>query len=74
MPDKYPWYFALNDRPVMVIETRDGGMDVLTLNSSGDFVRDLDALASYMRGGRDVDELTKEEFDALVEKHRAWIG
>ena len=58
----------------MVIETRDGGIDVLTLSSSGDFVRDLDALASYMQGGRDVDQLTKEEFDALVERHRAWIG
>ena len=75
MPDKYPWYFALNDRPVMVIETKDGGMDVLALDThTGDFVRDFQVLDAYYEGGRDVDQLTKEEFDALVEKHRAWIG
>jgi len=69
-----PWYFSLNDRPVMVIDGKDGGLDVLGLDThTGDFVRDWDAFLAYNEGGRDIDDLTKEEFDALVEKHRARI-
>jgi hypothetical protein len=69
-----PWYFALNNRPAMAIATKDGGMDVLALNvHTGDFERDWDIYSAYLEGGRDVDDLTKSEFDALVEWHRARV-
>lgn len=75
MNKKFPWYFSLNDRPVMVIQDKAGNVDVQALDTStGDFVRDYDPFLAYLEGGRDVDELTKEQFDALVEKHRARIG
>ena len=69
-----PWCFAVNDRPVQVVATADGGADVMTLDpQTGEFIRDMNQLAIYFEGGRDVDDLTKEQFDALVAKHRAWL-
>jgi hypothetical protein len=74
MSRPFPWYFALNDRPVKVVETRNGGLDVITLDmKTGEFVRDHGSLPAYYEGGRDVDDLTEQEFEALVAKHRAWI-
>ena len=70
-----PWYFAINDRPAMAIRTEDGGMDVLRLNvSTGEFERDWEALSIVFEGGRDVDKLTEDEFNALVKQHRDRIA
>ena len=69
-----PWYFAVNDRPGKVVMMSDGAIDVITLDpDTGEFIRDLDRLTIYFEGGRDVDSLTEEQFDARVEKYRAWL-
>jgi hypothetical protein len=74
MSRPFPWFFALNDRPVKVSKTRDGGLEVISLDmSTGEFVRDYESLPAYYEGGRDIDDLTEQEFEALVAKHRAWI-
>jgi hypothetical protein len=71
MSTDLPWYFAVNDRPVKVVATDDGGADVLVLDTyTGEFVRDMAYLGYFFEGGRDVDELSEAEFNSLVEKHR----
>jgi hypothetical protein len=75
MPQRYPQYYSVNDRPVKLVKTPDGGMDVLALDvSTGNFTRELEQLAVIFQGGRDVDALTEEEFDKLVQWHRARLG
>jgi hypothetical protein len=72
--EQYPKYFALNDRPGKLVETADGGLDSIALDMhTGEWVRDFEFMNGVYGTGRDVDRLTKEEFDALVAKKRAWI-
>jgi hypothetical protein len=74
MTERYPKYFAVNDRPGKLVSTADGGLDVIALDmQTGEWVRDYDFLHAVYGSGRDVDKLTEEEFDALVAKTRAWI-
>jgi hypothetical protein len=66
-----PVYLLVNDRPVKVIETEDGGLDVLVLNlQTGEFQRNLDYLDAYLEGGRDVEVLTEQEFSVTLEQTR----
>ena len=74
MAETYPQYYAVNDRPGKLVKTADGGLDVIVLDMhTGEWIRDLRFLEKVFQGGHDADELTKEEFDALVAKKRAWI-
>lgn len=62
-----PWYYTVNDLPVKMIETEQGGMDVLVLNlKTGNFERDLRYLSRCFDPSADVDELTEESFYAWV--------
>ena len=71
MAERYPKYYALNDRPGKIFETADGGLDVVALDMrTGEWIRDYDFMDGVYGHGRDVDKLTKEEFDATK---RAWI-
>jgi hypothetical protein len=74
MTNPYPRYIAYNDRPVKIMETADGGLDVIGLDMSrgdGEWVPDYEALTAYYGGGDDIDELTKEQFDEMVTEYRA---
>lgn len=63
-----PWYYAVNDRPVKIVETADGGSDCLVFDfATGGFVPDRGYFSQVTPGsGRDVDQLTEEEFERLV--------
>lgn len=75
-----PWFFLVNDRPVKVVETDDGGIDVLVLNvlvlnmATGEFDRDLSYLSAIFKPYKDVDHLTEKEFNVVVESMRAKLG
>lgn len=65
----YPWYYAVNDRPVKLVELPDGGLDALVYDfATGELVADRSYFARVSETGigKDVDQLTAEEFDALV--------
>jgi hypothetical protein len=60
----FPWYFAIDDRPVKVVATPNGGMDVLVANlTTGDLERNLDYLARCFEPGQAVQRLTAAEFE-----------
>jgi hypothetical protein len=69
----YPAYYAVNDRPVKLVQLPDGGADCLALDMrSGRFVPDRSYFAAVAPGsGKDVDKLSAEDFDALVMVQRA---
>lgn len=70
-----PQYLAINDRPVKFVQRADGGLDVMALDmSTGEWDREPKYLEIYFEGGRDVDVLTKEQFDAAVAAARARVG
>jgi hypothetical protein len=59
----FPWYFTIDKRPVKVVATADGGMDVLVLNSvTGELERNLEYLARCFEPGKDVERISEEEF------------
>jgi hypothetical protein len=61
----------VNDLPVKFVETPDGGMDVLVWDfDKQDFVRNLAFMDAVYEPGPDVQELTREEFDMLVQRTR----
>jgi hypothetical protein len=69
MSKPYPWYYAVNDRPVQVVD--DGDCVVLDMRT-GNFVIDRSYLAKVMPGsGKDVDELTAPLFAQRVATVRA---
>lgn len=62
---KLPRYFIVGDRPVKLVDTPDGGMDVLAWEwGTGRFVRELRYLAR-VTGGTDaeVDEVGEADFE-----------
>jgi len=69
----YPWFYAVNDRPVQIVELRGGSTDCLVYDhKTGNFVTDRSYLEYVTPGsGKDVDELNAAEFAALVKSRRA---
>ena len=70
-----PWYYTVNDRPVMIVELPDGGSDCLVLDlDSGSFVPDRSYLARTAPGsGGDVDVLAQAAMESCVARWRAEI-
>ena len=71
---RLPRYYAVNDRPVALVGTPDGGMDALVYDfATGEMVPDRSYFARVVDVGigKDVDSLTAEEFDAAVARLRA---
>ncbi len=68
----YPWYYAVNDRPVKIVRLPNGGADCLVFDfDTGGFTPDRAYLAYLVPGsGKDVDQLTEAEFERLVEARR----
>ncbi|XHX76146.1 MAG: hypothetical protein RBJ76_17035 [Stenomitos frigidus ULC029] len=63
----FPWYFAIDDRLVKVIATRNGGMDVLLANlTTGKLERDMEYLAYCFEPGKNVERLSEVEFNARM--------
>lgn len=63
----FPWYFAIDDRPVKVVATPEGGMDVLILNpATGKLERDMAYLARCFEPGQAVQRLSEAEFQARI--------
>jgi hypothetical protein len=64
-------YFVVGRRPVR-LRKQDGGLvcEVFDWNT-GDFVIDNTYLSVVISGYGEVDEVTREEFDAAVERLRA---
>ncbi len=64
-------YYAVNDRPVKLVPTEDGGMDVLVLNwKTGHFERDMSYLSRCYDPTQDVDQFTEEQFNDYIEQLR----
>lgn len=75
MSKPYPWYYAVNDRPVKIVELPDGSSDALAFDwATGGFVPDRSYFARTMDHGKDIDQLTEEAFTALVGALRAPIA
>jgi len=73
MTKPYPWYYAVNDRPVKLVELADGSLDALVFDfSTGGFVPDRSYFRRTSEPG-DVDELTEAEFTARVNALRGPI-
>ena len=75
MSKPYPWLYAVNDRPVMIVELPGGGADCLVLDMyTGNFVTDRDYFERTVPGGgKDVDAFTPEAFARLVAMQRAGV-
>lgn len=60
-----PRYFICGDRPVKLVPTEDGGMDVLAYDwKTGGFVRDMSYLTRCALGtDPETDEVSQTEFD-----------
>lgn len=72
MSSGFPWYFLINNRPVKVEATKDGGMDVLILNlGTGELERNMAYLAQCFEPGQDVQRVTEAEFHASIAMIRA---
>jgi hypothetical protein len=70
-----PWYYTVNDRPVKIVETPGGGMDVLALNMrTGEFERAMDYLSKCLGHVGDVDVLSEAEFERYVAAIRRRIA
>jgi hypothetical protein len=68
----YPWFYAVNDRPVKFVETPSGGLTVLVYDfATGELERNMDYLDRPFEPGADVDQLNEEQFDELVAKLRS---
>jgi hypothetical protein len=78
-PDEPPaaqaQFYAVNDRPVKLVPTDDGGLDVQVLNMrTGQFERDMSYLSRCLGGEGDVDTFGSEaEFDEYVTEVRAGL-
>lgn len=77
MAKPFPWYYAVNDRPVKIVQLPDGGADALVLDwATGAFTPDRRYVekVSGTGIGKDVDQLTESEFDQLVSELRRPIS
>jgi hypothetical protein len=69
MSKPYPWYYAINDRPVKIVQLPDGSTDCMVFDfASGDFLPDRSYFSRVSETGigKDVDQLTQTEFEELV--------
>jgi hypothetical protein len=71
----YPWFYAVNDRPVQIVELPGGGADILVFDhATGNFVPDRSYYDYVAPGsGKDVDELDARQFTQLVAARRAQV-
>jgi hypothetical protein len=67
--------YLVNDRPVLIVATADGGADCLVLDwASGSFVPDRSYFSRTIPGNfADVDSVTLDQMSAIVAAHRARI-
>lgn len=62
-------YYTVNDRPVKIVPTANGGKTVLVMNwHTGEFERDLSYLSRCYNPEQDVDRLSEEMFEKYVKK------
>lgn len=67
-----PWYYLVNDRPVKMVATTDGGMDVLAYDfKSHEFVRNFDYLTICLAHTTDVDSVDEATFNARLDQLRS---
>ena len=67
MTKPFPWYYAVNDRPVKIVELPDGSGDALAFDwRTGGFVPDRSYFGRTLEHGKDIDQLTEAQFTALV--------
>jgi hypothetical protein len=68
-------YYAVNDRPVMILALPTGEMDVLVMNMrTGEFERNFDYAEQIHQPFKAVDQFTEEQFNAYVEQLRQQIA
>ena len=66
-----PEYYTVNDRPVKLLPTPDGGVDVLVMNlKTGEFERDIDYLPYGSDAWKDIDKFSEEQFNKYVSELR----
>jgi len=66
-----PLYCIVGRRPVMAVETAEGGMDIQAFNwQTGEFDRDMSYLTAIMFGDDDTDHVEEAEFFERVEALR----
>lgn len=71
MAKPYPWFFAVNDRPVVVVGTPSGGTDCLVFDFvSGNLIPDRSYLTEVTPDSG-AEELTQPEFARLMAERRA---
>jgi hypothetical protein len=65
-------YYLVNDRPVAVVPTPDGGEDCVVFDfATGELVPDRSYFEYLIPGsGKDVDAVTEAEFEARVDACR----
>jgi hypothetical protein len=66
-------YYAVNDRPVAVVPTEDGGEDCVVFDfATGELTPDRSYFEYLIPGsGKDVDALTEAEFEDRLASYRA---
>ena len=68
---KLPRYYIVFTRPVKLVETEDGGMDVLKFDwETGGFIGGVNLLSEIFFGHGEVEQVTEDEFIQYVEKLR----
>ncbi len=69
--EPYPWFYAVNDRPVKFEQLPNGEVEVLVYDfQTGELVREMSYLSRVFDHGKDIDKLREEEFDALIQQLR----
>lgn len=68
-------YYTVNDRPVKMVPTTDGGRRVLVMNlDTGEFEPDMSYLSRCYNPEQDVDRLSEAMFDRYVTQLRRGIN
>ena len=69
-----PEYYTVNDRPVKIVSTSDGGRRVLVMNLyTGEFEPDMSYLSRCYNPEQDVDRLSVAMFEKYVAELRDTI-
>lgn len=68
-------YYTVNDRPVKIISTADGGRRVLVLNwQTGEFEADMSYLSRCYNPEQDVEQFSQAMFERYVSQLRGEIN